>query len=134
MGTLLICWFSTEGSYEQPVKALREPGFNVIVHVSRSSTVQQMMVSLLRADVVWLVSGKLFSEASFEQFLDALETFHRRGGGIFVWGDNSPFFAHANQLLARLFPGDGVYLDGNDAGSQIMRAHSDGVTPGHLTK
>merc|ERR1719230_2232774 len=92
------------------------------------------MVSLLSADVVWLVSGKHVSEISFDQFVDALDTFHRRGGGIFVWGDNSPFFAHANLLLARLFPGDGISLEGNDEGSQIMRAHSDGVTPGHLAR
>jgi len=132
--TLVICWFSTEGSYGKPVSALKNKGFNVVVHVSRNSTVQQMMVSLLSADVVWLVSGKQISEPGFGEFLEALEAFHRRGGGIFIWGDNAPFFAHANLLLLRLFPGEGIALEGNDQGSQIMHAHVDGRSPGHLTK
>jgi hypothetical protein len=132
--TLLLCWFSEHGTYGKPVDALRNKGFKVIVHNSQRSTVQQMMVSLLTADVVWLVSGASVNEPGFDQLLHALEAFHRRGGGIFVWGDNSPYYAHANMLLGRLLPGEDIFLDGNDRGSQIMRVHSDGTTPGHLTR
>eukprot|EP00928_Gymnodinium_smaydae_P015734 TRINITY_DN15828_c0_g2_i1.p1 TRINITY_DN15828_c0_g2~~TRINITY_DN15828_c0_g2_i1.p1 ORF type:complete len:479 (-),score=66.82 TRINITY_DN15828_c0_g2_i1:254-1618(-) len=132
--TLLLCWFSEEGSYGRPVDALKAKGFEVKVHNWRSSTVQQMMVALLTADVVWLVSGSMITDAAFGQLLDALEAFHHRGGGIFVWGDNAPYFAHANQLLSRLFPGEGIQLEGNDKGGQIMYAHADGKTPGHLTR
>lgn len=95
---------------------------------------QQMMLSLLQADVVWLISGKAVTEPGFDHLLDALESFHRRGGGLFTWGDNAPFFAHANKLLERLFPGEGVYLEGNDKGSQVMFVHPDGTSPGHLSK
>lgn len=132
--TLVLCWFADEGTYSKPVNALREKGFKVIVHNSRDSTVQQMMVSLLGADVVWLVSGKSIVETAVGQLIDALTAFHYRGGGIFVWGDNAPYFAHANLLLSSVFPHDDVYLEGNDEGGQIMRAHTDGLTPGHLTK
>jgi len=134
--TLVFCWFTRvdDCSYNMPVKALRAKGFNVVVHDARKSTTQQMMVSLLKADVVWLVSGKEILEAGFAQFLDALEAFHRRGGGIFVWGDNAPFFAHANALLSRLFPNEGISLEGNDHGSQIMKSHDNGLTPGRFTR
>mmetsp|Transcript_86515 Transcript_86515/g.217871 ORF Transcript_86515/g.217871 Transcript_86515/m.217871 type:complete len:456 (+) Transcript_86515:110-1477(+) len=132
--TLVLCWFSEEGQYGKPMEALKRKGFNIIVHDARDSTVQQMMVSLLIADVVWIVSGARVAEAGFEQFLDALEAYHRRGGGIFVWGDNTPHVAHANQLLSRLFPGQGIFLEGNDQGSQIMHAHSEGCSPGHFTR
>eukprot|EP00746_Dinoflagellata_sp_MGD_P012861 gnl/MRDRNA2_/MRDRNA2_127566_c0_seq1.p1 gnl/MRDRNA2_/MRDRNA2_127566_c0~~gnl/MRDRNA2_/MRDRNA2_127566_c0_seq1.p1 ORF type:complete len:462 (-),score=62.10 gnl/MRDRNA2_/MRDRNA2_127566_c0_seq1:135-1520(-) len=131
--TLLICWFADEGTYSMPVKALERKGFKVIVHNYKSSTVQRMMVSLLSADVVWLISGQQTSKA-FEELLESLELFHRRGGGIFVWGDNAPYFAHANKLLSTLFPGESIYLEGNDLGKQIMRAHSDGLSAGHLTR
>jgi len=131
--TLVLFWFSDQGSYKKPVEALRSKGFRVVTHNARTSTVQQMMVSLLNADVVWIVSGASVTQPGFEQFLDALEFFHRRGGGLFIWADNAPYFAHANQLLMRLFPSDGIYLEGNDEGGQVMRAHTDGLTPGHLT-
>jgi len=132
--TLVLCWFSKEGQYGKPVEALRCKGFHVIVHDIQTSTEQQMMVSLLIADVAWLVSGAEVTEAWFGQLLDAMVLFHRRGGGLMVWGDNAPHIAHANQLLVRIFPGDGIYLEGNDHGSQIMIAHSEGTSPGHLSR
>lgn len=132
--TLVLCWFSETGTYGKPVEALKAKGFKVVVHNSQRSTMQQMMVSLLGADVVWLVSGPKVTEVGFDQFLGALEAFHHRGGGIFVWADNEPYFAHANHLLARLLPGEDIYLEGNDRGHEIMRAHQDGLTPGHLSK
>merc|ERR1711974_338954 len=55
--TLVFLWFSEEGTYGRPVEALSHKGFKVIVHNFRNSTVPQMMVSLLGADVVWLISG-----------------------------------------------------------------------------
>lgn len=131
--TLLLLWFADEGTYSMPVKALERKGFRVVVHDYKSSTVQRMMVSLLSADVVWLISGQEVSR-NFGELLDALEMFHRRGGGIFLWGDNAPYFAHANQLLSTLFPGENIYLEGNDLGKQIMQAHSDGLSPGHMTR
>lgn len=131
--TLVLLWFSLEGQYGKPVEALRRKGFQVIVHDARNTTEQQMMVSLLVADVVWLISGAEVSQKDFPQLVEALLQFHHRGGGIFVWGDNAPHFAHANRLLERIFPGEGIQLEGNDHGSQIMQAHSDGTSPGHLT-
>jgi len=132
--TLVLLWFPDQGTYSNPVNALRAKGFRVVVHNSQSSNVRQMMVSLLSADVVWMVSGSSVEEQLFDQLLEALEKFHYRGGGIFVWADNAPYFAHANQLLSRLLPGEGVFLQGNDKGSQIMRVHSDGRSPGQLAR
>lgn len=131
---LVICWFSEHGTYGKPVEALRSKGFKVVVHNSQRSTVQQMMVSFLNADVVWLVSGPKIVEGGFDQLVNALESFHRRGGGIFLWTDNDPYFAHANQVLLRLLPGEDICMEGNDRGEQIMKVHTDGHSPGKLTK
>jgi hypothetical protein len=132
--TIVLCWFCQEGTYSKPVEALRRKGFKVVVHNANRSTMQQMMVALLSADVLWLISGDKLSEVGFDQLVDAMEMFHRRGGGIFIWGDNAPYYAHANALLSRLFPGEDIYLQGNDHGSQVMQAHSDGRLPGKLAR
>lgn len=38
-----------------------------------------------------------------DEFTNAVSTFHEGGGGLFVWGDNDPWYAHANLVLKKLF-------------------------------
>jgi hypothetical protein len=134
--TVVICWFVPEGpQYKKLVDALQHKGFNVVLHnVTLGATVKQMMVSLLNASVAWLVSGNNVQEADFDLLLGAFGAFHKRGGGIFVWGDNDPFFAHANLLLEKLMPGEQVKLTGNHHGTKIMTVSSTstGKAPGEL--
>lgn len=131
--TVLILWFCKEGTYGKPVEALRQKGFKVVVHTAGTSTTQQMMVALLTADVLWLVSGSTYLE-TFGPLLESIVRFHRKGGGIFVWADNAPYFVHANRLLERLFPGEGIVMEGNDYGGKVMHLGGNGRTPGQLMR
>ena len=88
--------------------------------IRKGATIQQMMVSLLTASVVWLVSY-ITPEAEFPLLVEALVRFHHRGGGIMVMGENDPCSAHANLVLEALFPEEGIKFEGNDAAEQIMK-------------
>ena len=138
--TVLMMWFidpSNEGSgYDKVVESLRAKGFNVVVHnYAKGSTIQQMMVSLLSAQVAWVISGdSVDSSCDMPALVRALKAFHHRGGGLMIWGDNHPYFAHANVVLDGLFPGEAIRLTGDDQGDQIMKATciGDGTQPGQF--
>ena len=57
---------------------------------------------------------------------------HNRGGGLFIWGDNAPLFAHSNALLAKLFKGMGIEQVNDHQGGQIMKAGTSPTTPGQF--
>jgi hypothetical protein len=57
--------------------------------------------------------------APAEQFKKAVMQFHERGGGLLVWGDNDPYFGHANVVLPELLKTK-VELIGNTPGGKPL--------------
>ena len=49
--------------------------------------------------------------------LDAIETFFHSGRGLYIWGDNDPYFTDANLVLQRLFK---VAMSGNSPGDKVV--------------
>lgn len=69
----------------------------------------------------WILSGTI-KTVSLEH-CRVIEAFHQQGNGVYIWGDNDPWFADANALLEVLQPG--VMLEGNDPGRQCLSASQD---------
>ena len=65
--------------------------------------------------------------------LDAIESFFYDGRGLYIWGDNNPYFVDANLVLQRLF---NVAMFGNSQGDQVVlmltSGKTSGLVPGHL--
>lgn len=65
--------------------------------------------------------------------LDAIESFFHSGRGLYVWGDNDPYFVDANLVLRRLF---NVAMFGNSPGHRVVSMRTakkkSGLVPGHL--
>jgi len=101
-------WESNAGA------ALRKKGFRVTVTTDEANFVAQLR--LLRHDVAWFVSGlsMSFNEAEFR---DAVLAFHRDKRGLFIFGDNDPYFVQANAVLPAIA---GCRLIGNKAGGRNM--------------
>lgn len=55
---------------------------------------------------------------SQETFTDAVKKFHNSGGALYIWGDNDPYYVHANWLLEDMF---GIKLQSNTPGSKNLK-------------
>lgn len=66
---------------------------------------------------LWIISsGKKVLD--FEgQYLDVIEQYYRRGGSLYLWGDNAPLFRQANLVLKKLFQSE---MSGNEPGEKII--------------
>jgi len=95
-------------------------------------TTQKEFVDKLAAhDVAWVVSGSdLDGTTTADEFADAVYQFHISGGGLFIWGDNTPFFVHANVVLQKIY---GIKLTGNTPAEKTLTA-GDGNTAGQFQK
>jgi len=83
---------------KQIISALDEGSFDVAIIIANSSC--------------------LWDSSYLEKFKTAVFNFHRKQmKGLFIWGDNSPFFAEANLLLPELC---GTTLIGNTPGQRIL--------------
>jgi len=70
-------------------------------------------------DVAWVISGdNIFNHKDSEtRFVEAIIEFHQKGGGLMIYGDNAPYFFHANLLLPKLV---GCELVGDTPAGKIL--------------
>lgn len=121
-----------EVSLFQPRVALERKGFSFIELSGPTAwSGQQLSASLADAAELWVISDscvRLTADA-----VDVIEDFFRSGRGVYIWGDNDPYFADANVILRRLF---GVAMFGNFPGDRVVPMCSEmnqvGLVPGHL--
>lgn len=52
-----------------------------------------------------------------QNHLEIIQEFYFKGGSLYIFGDNAPYYGEANQVLGRIF---GVSLTGNDQGDQNL--------------
>ena len=56
-----------------------------------------------------------------------IKTYFDRGYGVYIWGDNSPYYADANKVAEALFGGS---MEGNLYGDQPVGIQSGELSPG----
>jgi len=110
-------------------KALTQKGFRVTF-----TTVEQEFIKHLLSqssfDVVWIISSNSTSLSLSEQqdFKAAVLNFHRSGRGLFIYGDNDPWYVHANWILPDIV---GTKLVGNTPGHKVL-SYGNGKVPGEF--
>jgi len=102
-------------SFGPPRQALEEKGFKV-VHWTGPPPVAEFEMVLSTASQLWVIANEraLLSDGH----LDAIQHFYEAGHGVYIWGDNQPFYVDANQVLGRLIPG--VHMEGSDDGGKHL--------------
>jgi len=114
--SLLIGQFDAQCGLRDASEALKQKGFKVII----VTTMNQFIAQLKNVQVAWIISGMQSSvDNSSSAFIDAVVSFHLGGGGLLVWGDNDPYFAHANLVLPKLLKKK-IQLIGNTPGGKPM--------------
>eukprot|EP00756_Hemistasia_phaeocysticola_P019650 Hpha_TRINITY_DN15675_c0_g7::TRINITY_DN15675_c0_g7_i1::g.98805::m.98805 len=118
----------TEPSFDcaRPIAALRAKGFEVDHHRGTTPTVAALRSALAEASQVWLISGSqiMLSKEHINVIIEAWQD----GLGVYVYGDNDPFYKDANRLLAAMFPKESLELAGNrPGGQQVSQATASGA-------
>ncbi|CAJ1398490.1 unnamed protein product [Effrenium voratum] len=116
---LVLCAYHQEGLPQDlqslTIPELSKKGFNVKVCMSVDEPTRELRQGSYH--VAWILSSTEFV-GDKEAFLTEVQKFHRAGRGLMIWGDNHPYFAHANLVLERLF---GFKLEGNTPGGKELR-------------
>lgn len=116
---LVLCAYHQEGLLQDlqslTIPELSKKGFNVKVCMSVDEPTRELRQGSYH--VAWILSSTEFA-GDKEAFLTEVQKFHRAGRGLMIWGDNHPYFAHANLVLERLF---GFKLEGNTPGGKELR-------------
>ncbi|WP_322613900.1 hypothetical protein [Dermacoccus abyssi] len=124
---MLILNLCSEANVVQPRAALERKGFEVVELRDCSG----LSDALDDAAEFWVISDR--TQHLTSSALDAIESFFKEGRGIYIWGDNDPYFVDANLILQRLFSAS---MFGDSPGDEVVTLRDDGsssgMIPGHL--
>src|SRR5207247_490067 len=111
--------------------ALREKGFSVFRWSNTAPTPAALQAGLARASQLWIISGS--TRQLTDAHLAVIQRYFEAGHGVYIWGDNQPYYADANAVSERLF---GARMLGDLPGNQVvtLRAESGrvGILRDHL--
>eukprot|EP01029_Cantina_marsupialis_P006301 TRINITY_DN168_c0_g1_i4.p1 TRINITY_DN168_c0_g1~~TRINITY_DN168_c0_g1_i4.p1 ORF type:complete len:966 (-),score=275.19 TRINITY_DN168_c0_g1_i4:176-3031(-) len=107
-------------------EALEEKGFTVEVY-NRFPTFTILQEELQDANQFWLLGGHLpvFSEKEIELVLEN----HRDGMGLFLLGDNNPFYVDSNRILSCL---NLPQMNGNYLGCEYLKPYNPKTGKGYI--
>lgn len=118
------------GKLDKPIAALTKKGFSVTSYMG-VPTREELSKELEEACQFWFISD---SESQLTNgHINLICEFFQQGFGIYIWGDNAPWFFDSNILCQRLFH---TSMSGDSPGNQILGiqkyAKGPGIIPNHL--
>lgn len=112
--------YTGEGfNFKLPEAALKEKGFSLVRWQNHPPQPNELKKVLENSCQLWIISdmaGKLNTE-----HIKTIEDFFNSGKGIYIWGDNWPYYADANLISKKLF---GIEMSGNDYGCKVLSKKS----------
>lgn len=124
--------YTGEGfDFELPKAALKEKGFSVYRWMNRPPSAEELKEGLDKACQLWIVSSS--TQMLNKDHIKVIKDFFEEGKGVYIWGDNQPYYADANYVAKELI---GVEMNGNTMGNKVvdlmMGGKKVGVMPNHL--
>ena len=111
--------------------ALKEKGFGVYRWVGNVPTPAELEVALAKSSQLWIIADE--RRHLTDEHLRVIKKFYDEGHGLYIWGDNLPYYADANFVSEALFGtkmlGD---LHGDKTVSLMEHAGEPGLKPNHL--
>jgi hypothetical protein len=115
--------YSGEGfDFSLPAAAMARKGFTVDRRTAPGK-VTAFRDWLADAQQLWLISNT--TQQLKPGHRTAIAELVARGGALYVWGDNQPYYADANAILADLI-GPRMKMTGNVIGSKVVKELADG--------
>ncbi len=131
--TIAVIHLYTGGGFdfEKPKAALKEKGFSVYRWMNTPPSPEDLEKALEKSCQLWIISTS--SQLLNEEHLKVIKKFFDEGHGVYIWGDNTPYYADANYVAEALFSGE---MLGNYQGCQIVglkdRSNTSGLVINHL--
>jgi hypothetical protein len=124
--------YTGEGfDFALPKAALKEKGFNVYRWVNQPPSPKELAASLEKSDQLWVISDA--TRKLTDEHIAVIKKFFDAGHGVYIWGDNEPYYADANAVSKALL---GVEMSGNVMGDVgLARTETQkkaGLLRGHL--
>ncbi len=128
----VIQLYTGEGfDFHLPRAALKEKGFSVYRWSDGVPTPEELEKALAKSSQLWVIANEqhLLTDAH----LKVIKKFFDAGHGVYIWGDNEPYYADANFIAEGLF---GTQMLGDVMGDQVVglehQPGGPGVLPNHL--
>ncbi len=126
----VLHFYTMEGfDFSLPKAALQEKGFNVVRWVNQPPTPGELAEGLSQANQLWIIADS--SRHLTDAHLDVIQKYFEAGHGVYIWGDNEPYYADANVVAERLFGGG---MDGNLPGTVTVTLRRGGLDQPGLTR
>ena len=107
--------YTGEGfDFSLPLAALKEKGFEVLRWTAWPAA-DELKRALEGCCQCWVISG--CTQTVTKAHVDVLRDFFKQGRGLYIWGDNDPYYADANVLTQALF---GAKMSGNEMGCKCV--------------
>jgi hypothetical protein len=114
--------------------ALERKGFSLKIWSNIVPTVEEFKQTLDISCQLWIISD-LRVRLNLD-LLEEIKTFFEKGKGIYIWGDNDPYYADANLIFKYLFEGEQDIMYGNAVGTKTVGLQAEykkaGVKQNHL--
>ncbi|MBN1209163.1 MAG: hypothetical protein JXB05_30175 [Myxococcaceae bacterium] len=125
--TVAVLHFYTEEAFDfsLPKRALAEKGFSVYRWVGAAPSPEELEEKLKKACQLWIISSE--QRHLTEKHLAVIKRFFDSGKGVYIWGDNAPYYADANAVAKKLF---GAEMLGDTLGNQVVGLQAAPGTPG----
>ena len=124
--------YTGEGfDFRLPEFALKEKGFEVFRWQNSLPTLEDFKKVLAKSSQLWIISTS--TQLLNNSYLSVIKDFFNHEHGLFIWGDNSPYYVDANFVSKNLFNSS---MSGCVTGDHIVSLQKGesqaGIVPGHV--
>lgn len=123
--------------FEAPKQALKEKGFSVYRWIGNPPSTDELEEALKKSCQLWIISDSY--RKLTDEHIKIIKEYFDEGHGVYIWGDNEPYYADANAVAEALL---GVEMHGNLMGDKnvgLMKGDlsnseeiHQGLMPNHL--
>jgi hypothetical protein len=131
--TIAVLHLYAQGGFDfkTPEAALKQKGFSVYRWINQAPPAEELEKALKKSCQLWIISDS--QRKLNDDHARVIKKFFDSGKGVYIWGDNQPFYADANFIAEKLI---GVSMQGNTMGNQTVQILSQGsksgLMPNHL--
>lgn len=128
----VLHFYTGEGfDFSLPQAALKQKGFSVFRWINAAPRPEELRAKLKMASQLWIISNS--DRRLTDEHIAVIKEFFDSGKGVYIWGDNQPYYADANAVGQALL---GVQMTGDlPGGSNVgiqQKGAKVGVLPNHL--
>jgi hypothetical protein len=117
--------------FSLPKAALAEKGFATYRWINAVPAPADLEAALAKSSQLWVISGS--ANLLTPEHVAIIKRFFDAGHGVYIWGDNDPYYADANVLAQALL---GTQMHGDTMGDHtvglLADPHAGGIKPNHL--